>query len=768
MQPAPSLLDWLRHKLGQPRGQRLVRYGFAGLALAWGISLLFGGETMAAFFLLGAALGLAFWGFSVRPAGGLALELPELSLAPRPSPAGPLALSASTTTAHLGAAHERPQRLLAALRLPSALVLAAWGQAVLFNSPLRASVGTALLALGVISFVGVLWHDRLLGLPRAEAVPVAQPLAVRWALLALAVGAACFSFWDAGGNQFRLLGVLAWALSVAAWLASLWDMTTPIAERWARARSRLAGWLQPDGLRLRLPWLAILFLAVLAVGAYFRFARLAAVPPEMTSDHVEKLLDTNAVLAGQFQVFFQRSLGREPLHYYLAALVIRWLDTGVTFEALKTASALAGVLLLPFVFWLGRELEDDAFGLLAMLLAGVSYWAVILSRLGLRFALAPLFVAPMLLFFLRGTRRGSRNDFLLAGLCLGLGLYGYNSLRLAPVLLLAAATWLALWPPAGLSRRDLGANTVLLLATAFVVFVPLYRYALEPGSAYWSGLAAQIGGAAQPMRVFVSNNWNALRMFNWTGDGVWVSSLPRKPALDFVTGALFVLGVVFLFGRVLLRRDRTAGLLLLAIPLLLLPSTLSLSSPSENPSVTRAAGVIPLVMLIAAYPLWLMWRRLHAVFYAPRGRWVAAGGVGLVLVAAALVNRDLYFNQYAAQYLGSAQNASEIGAVVRSYAQSVGSYERAWLCVHPHWADTRAVGLYAGQPAWNQVLAPEQIAALAGDPRPLLLILHPESDACLSAARSAFPAGTLSPFHSARGPARDFWLYVVPAAEDLI
>jgi hypothetical protein len=228
------------------------------------------------------------------------------------------------------------------------------------------------------------------------------------------------------------------------------------------------------------------------------------------------------------------------------------------------------------------------------------------------------------------------------------------------------------------------------------------------------------------------------------------------------------LGVVFLAGRVLLRRDRMAGLLLLAIPLLLLPSTLSLSSPIENPSVTRAAGTIPLVMVIAAYPLWLLWRRLHTVFDARRGRWVAAGGVGLVLVAAALVNRDLYFNQYAAQYLGSAQNASEIGAVVRSYAQSVGSYDRAWLCVHPHWADTRAVGLYAGQPAWNQVLAPEQIAALAGDPRPLLLILHPESDACLSAARDAFPSGALAPFRSARGPARDFWLYVVPAAEDLI
>jgi hypothetical protein len=257
-------------------------------------------------------------------------------------------------------------------------------------------------------------------------------------------------------------------------------------------------------------------------------------------------------------------------------------------------------------------------------------------------------------------------------------------------------------------------------------------------------------------------------MFNWTGDGVWVSSLPGKPALDFVTGALFVLGAALLLARLALRHDRAAGLLLLAVPLLLLPSTLSLASPGENPSVTRAAGLIPVVMLIAAYPLWLLWRHLRSVWSAPPGRWAAAAGAGLVLLAAALLNWSLYFNQHAARYLDSAQNASEIGAAVRGYAQSVGSYDRAWLCVHPHWADTRAVGLYAGQPSWDQVLSPEQMAALAGDPRPLLLILHPESDACLAAARGAFPTGTLSRFHSSRGPARDFWLFLVPAAQDLV
>ena len=77
-------------------------------------------------------------------------------------------------------------------------------------------------------------------------------------------------------------------------------------------------------------------------------------------------------------------------------------------------------------------------------------------------------------------------------------------------------------------------------------------------------------------------------MFNFIGDQVWVNTLPGKPSLDMITGALFVCGVVFLLARLIWRRDRVAGVLLLLVPFLLLPSTLSLAFPNENPSVVRA------------------------------------------------------------------------------------------------------------------------------------------------------------------------------------
>src|SRR5579859_6014530 len=85
MQQNPSLLDWLRVKLGHPRNQRLLRFGLAALAALWGVySLVFLGKPgVGGFFFLGLAVGLLFWGLSVRGGGPQAPDMPGLSLGTR-------------------------------------------------------------------------------------------------------------------------------------------------------------------------------------------------------------------------------------------------------------------------------------------------------------------------------------------------------------------------------------------------------------------------------------------------------------------------------------------------------------------------------------------------------------------------------------------------------------------------------------------------------------------------------------------------------------
>ena len=71
-------------------------------------------------------------------------------------------------------------------------------------------------------------------------------------------------------------------------------------------------------------------------------------------------------------------------------------------------------------------------------MTGIAYWPNVISRVGLRFPLYPLFVAATLLYLLRGLRSMNRNDFILSGIFLGLGLHGYSPFRIMPVVVLVA------------------------------------------------------------------------------------------------------------------------------------------------------------------------------------------------------------------------------------------------------------------------------------------------------------------------------------------
>ncbi len=122
----------------------------------------------------------------------------------------------------------------------------------------------------------------------------------------------------------------------------------------------------------------------------------------MFSDHAEKLLDVGEVLQGQFSIFFPRNTGREAIQMYLTAAVSMLFGTGLSFMSLKLGTALAGIFALPFIYLLAKEIGGRRLGLLAFFLAAVAYWPNVISRVGLRFPLYPLFVAPMLYFIIKG------------------------------------------------------------------------------------------------------------------------------------------------------------------------------------------------------------------------------------------------------------------------------------------------------------------------------------------------------------------------------
>jgi hypothetical protein len=268
----------------------------------------------------------------------------------------------------------------------------------------------------------------------------------------------------------------------------------------------------------------------------------------------------------------------------------------------------------------------------------------------------------------------------------------------------------------------------------------------------------ELPGPALP--IFLSNLWNALRMFAWDNGDIWVDSIPHRPALDAVTGALFHLGAAILAVRYLRRRNWLDLYVLLSIPILMLPSILSLAFPGENPTLNRAGGAIVPVFSVAAVAL-------AAIPDWARSVWSNRRGFGLGLTAAlglfglaAAMNYRLVFRVYADLYRSSSWNTSEAGRILRGFADSIGTSDTAHVMGFPHWMDTRLVGIAAGEPTRDYATWPEQLESLLGEPRPQLFLINPLDTVAVERLRELFPHGHLQPWSSSQ-VGHDFLLYWV-------
>ncbi|MEL7674243.1 MAG: hypothetical protein AAGU78_10935 [Chloroflexota bacterium] len=278
-----------------------------------------------------------------------------------------------------------------------------------------------------------------------------------------------------------LHGAVFWLLSVALW-ATVFLVDWP-SRRWRtiplRARGARPWWRRSDGLLI-----AAALLAITALGAYFRLHDLDATPPEMTSDHIEKLLDALRVSEGHTAVFFPNNGGREGFQMWVVAFIADTLGVGFNFRALKLATAFEGIVTLPVLWWMARQvIGTDTprarrlgqwVGLALAGLVAISAWHVMLSRLGLRIVLTPLTTALVIGFLARAMRYGRARDFVALGLVLGAGVYFYQANRMLPAL---AVIGVALAVLGSIRRwRDLPRTLAEGIGLALAAGLPLLAY----------------------------------------------------------------------------------------------------------------------------------------------------------------------------------------------------------------------------------------------------------------------------------------------------
>ena len=554
------------------------------------------------------------------------------------------------------------------------------------------------------------------------------------------------SFFAFSGNKFTSLNITIWVVLIIAALIAFW--TPSGRHRLSEVWQRIKDFMHHPGIHLSFTWWEVLLLAVFALAGFFRLYQLNSVPVEMISDHAEKLLDVTDVLDGETSIFFYRNTGREAFQFYLTALVSKVFGTGISFMSLKLGTALMGLVTLIYVYRLGKELGNRWVGLLAVLLMGMAYWPNIGARIGLRFALYPLFVAPLMFYLIRGLRRMDRNDFILAGIALGLGLHGYSPYRIVPFLVAAAVLIFIIHIKGSVNRKTAIWGFVLVAFFSLVIFLPLARFWTENptmfGMRAFSRLASTERAIQGPViLVFLSNFWNASIMPFWDNGNVWAHSIPYRPALDVISAGLYLLGVIALLYRYLRQRKWQDLVLLVSIPVLMLPSILSLAFPEENPALNRTAGAEVPIFIVAAIALEgflaALWQKARAL----TGKLVVAI-LGLVLVGiSASQNYDLVFKQYAPMYAASSWNTSQIGAVVRDYVNSTGSVDSVWVVGIAHWVDTRLVGINSGFPTEDYAIWPEDFATTVDVPAPKLFIVRADDQADIDLLKFYYPTGYL-------------------------
>ena len=581
---------------------------------------------------------------------------------------------------------------------------------------------------------------------------VYEPIAVRspYLIISLISQVAAFIFFK--DNQFNFLNLFFWLIGIVTLMLAFWSYNNHTTS------------LKREGKKIFDYFLIIVALIIV----FFRIYQINFVPGEMYSDHAEKLLDVMDIFTGKYPTFFERNTGREPFQFYMTALIIRLFKTGFTFLSLKIGTITFGLVTLPYIYLIGKHIGNQWTGLAAFFLAGVAYWPNVISRVGLRYALYPLFAAPALYYAMQGLSKKQINDFLLCGLSIGLGLLGYSSFRMVPIYIFIIIL-LAIIKANKDEKPHLVSLLIIIVLLSIAVFLPLLRYWFDHPYMFSYRSLTRLTQIEKPFDepawlIFVKNLFSSLIMPIWNNGHIWVHSIPNRPALDYFSGGFFVIGVVVIIKRIIHEKQFGMLIMLLSIPFLMLPSILSLAYPGENPSLNRSAAAYIPIFIIAGIGVYYFMDAISQQF-SDRIQKIVLPLIGFVVAGIICLNNyTLVFQEYKTQFLQNAWNSSEIGEVIEQFLANDEEEKNAYVVPYAHWVDTRLVGFNAGLPGKDFALWRDDIDITRQEKNNKMFIYKIDDSETALVLRDLYPQGELSIFHS-KVPGKEFITYTVLSQE---
>lgn len=641
----------------------------------------------------------------------------------------------------------------APLGLVSALLLAFFGLVFLPGSPPVAAV--LLMGAAGASYFAVL-RDEIGPTFDAETVPDSTDgSGLRVGLVAGALAAAILTTVFSLGNHAGLLIAFFWLTTLAFAAAAVLIAPGTGLPSWEGIRDRLLD----DPWTVRLYRTAILPTLIMLAAIAIRVADLARNPAEMMSVHAEFLWAILRVGQPDTPIVFPWGHGGlEPIPVFLTAMLGDLLGS-TSFITLKAGTLVAGLATIPLIYLLGRELGGRTTGLAAMSLAAVASWPNLISRIGLADGWFPPFAAAVLLLLVRGIRRLSRLDFAAAGIVIGLGIQTASvarSLVITAVVLVAVA-WIVATPE---RRRRLLVGIAITLVFATIAGLPTIVASAtsntDLGILWWLGSA----DGARGQSLFESLGERVIRTLGlplWSSGPAWNHGGHQLPALDRVAASLLVLGTALAAIVAIRRRRLSLGLLVLAVPLLMLPAMLVPLEPSLAPSPLRCAGAVAPVFVLTGFGLASLAGAIRRFLGPPVNRVTASVVVIVLLGLSAAASHTVVHGSFADTWVRSTWNNSELGEVIRGALALGVPAERIRVVPYPHWVDTRLVGVEAGFPGTDMAIESTSVQKAASRPGPQFYLVHPDDSGTLRILRQKLPAATMM-HHRSPVTGKDFMI----------
>gem|GEM_PF-447652 len=479
------------------------------------------------------------------------------------------------------------------------------------------------------------------------------------------------------------------------------------------------------------------------IAGLLRFVALGKVPNIISGD--EGVLGTLAVQAlnGELNNMMSTIYGNSSVFLFIMAGVMKLF--GINTTTLRFLSALSGTLTVPVIYLLARRLFNARVALIAASIITVSHFHLHFSRVIVATSIQDALFATLTFYlFLSGLELRSSTRLALSGLIIGFELYIYMGARLVIVFLPIYV--IALW----ITNRDLVkdnlGNLMIFVGALLVISAPMMLWAIDHTDEFmaranqlgviqsgWLSNEAAATGKSQ-LSIFLDLFRQAFLTVNYYPS--YAFHFSKLPMLDFVTGAVFILGLAYSLYHV---RDHRHLLLngwfwsgvLVGGAMVVIP----------NKSAYRIMMVLPAVSLFSA----VAWDKLmeYGSRALPENQIVRIGSTALFIALISFLNLKAYFVDYApaCDYEGA---NTRLASYIGSYIGDLGPDYEPYLLTAPReiYGVYRSIDFLSSNRPLQDIKEP-----LTGPPtfiaahRQAVFFFTPQREGELGYVRDQFPGG---------------------------